>query len=230
MKILIVHASRGRPLQAKKIYDLVYSTSSKKNIILYTLCLDMDDPELAKYKDLFEGFAELIVDNNNGCVQATNRAYNEELIRKHAFVIIASDDIYFPENWDTELIKIFDKCGYDKVIKTTNQYQGDLDLLNLPIGGAQFFIDYKTFFWPEYISMYADSDMTSWAKINNRYIKASHLLFPHMQYQLSMPKEITEKYGDIPPIDATYEKENSRNAWNVGTAVFNKRRKEKFKI
>jgi len=225
--ILIVHPTRGRPEQAKKIYDNITSLKSPENTITYIMAVDNDDPELAGYRALPKEI-QIITGDNNGCVAAANSAYDRDLIARHDFVILASDDIYFPANWDIELIKVFDEVGYDKAIKTTNQFQGDLDLLNLQIGGSQFFLDYGTFFWPEYVSVYADQDITYWAKKNGRYIQARHLLFPHMQYSLSMPKEITDVYGAIPHMDETYERENRNSSYELGSQIFARRSAEGF--
>lgn len=226
--ILIVHPSRGRPQQAKKIYDNITGNASKDNKITYIMALDLDDPKLKEYVDIFTMIATMSIGPSHTSAEATNRVYDKNLLALHDLVGIAADDIYFPENWDTELFKILDQYGYDKIIKTMNQFQGNPMLLNLQIGGTQFFIDYGTFYWPEYKTMMADDDVTEWAIRNKRYIDARHLLFPHMQYSLSMPKAITDKYGPVMSSDETYERENAGDAYEQGSRIFAKRIKEGF--
>jgi len=226
-KILLVHPSRGRPEQAKKIYDNIVQNMSGENELTYIFTLDNDDPTLEKYKELFPNLI-LVTGDNHTSIEATNRVYNKELISQYQLVGISSDDIYFPKNWDKNLFEILDAHGYDKVIKTTNQFQGDPHLLNLQIGGFQFFLDYGTFYWPEYISMHADNDMTQFAMVHGRYVEARHLLFPHMQYSLSMPKDITDQYGPMMTFDDTYARENEGKAFEHGGATLNKRAREGF--
>jgi len=225
-KILIIHPSRGRPKQARKILETINTNASGENPITYIFCLDSDDATVLEYQDIEK--ASVNVGPSTSNIEAANRVYSKELLAAHDICAIASDDIYFPENWDTAIIAVLDQVGYDKIIKTTNQFQGDHNLLNLQIGGAQFFINYGTFYWPEYITMYADTDMTMFAQQHGYYVEARHLLFPHMQYSLSMPPEITNKYGPIPGIDATYERENRAEAYIVGQRIIDRRRGEGF--
>lgn len=191
----------------------------------YVVSVDLDDPTMPEYNDLFP---LTLVHENNGAVQATNRAYDRTLLEQHDICIIAADDIYFPENWDKDLVAVFDQYGYDKIVKTTNQFQGNLDLINLQAAGTQFWLDYGIFYWPEYINMFADDDLTIWAKQNNRYVEARHLFFAHMQYSLQMPPEVVEKFGAIHQFDETYARENSGIGWTVGQEVITRRRQEGF--
>lgn len=227
-KVLIVHPSRGRPEQAKKIYDGIIGNKSSDTEITYILAMDDDDITQPVYRELFPPEVTIVSGSNKAAVEATNRAYNRELIAQHDITAIASDDIYFPEQWDKGLFEVFDAVGYDKAVKTTNQFQGNLDLLNFQVAGAQFWLDYGTFYWPEYINMYADDDITRWAIKNGRYVNARHLLFPHMQYSLSMPQEIIDKYGPIHQVDATYERENSGEGTHRGIEVLRRREQEGF--
>jgi hypothetical protein len=227
-KILLVHPSRGRPAQARRIFDNITKNLSGENSLDYIFALDSDDPTLEDYKKMDDPRISFVIGDNATSVVATNRAYSKELLAKYDMVGISSDDIFFPENWDKSLIEILDRVGYDKVIKTTNQYQGDPNLLNLQIGGFQFFLDYGTFYWPEYISMFADNDFTQFAIKNGRYVEARHLIFPHMQYSLSMPPDIIAKYGPMMPFDDTYNKENQGNAFAQGGALFSRRASEGF--
>lgn len=227
-KILLVHPSRGRPEQAKKIYEQILNTKAvNDNTLSYILSLDTDDPTLKTYKELFPNITILIHDNS--ClVQAVNRAYDRDMLVTFDLVGIATDDTYFAQNWDEELFKILDKHGYDKAIKVTSQFQGNTNLLTFPVGGNQFFLDYGTFHYHEYLSVYADDDMTEWAIKNNRYVEARHLVFPHMQYSLGPPQNIIDQYGQILPHDETYAKQNSAAAYEIGGKVLEKRRRNNF--
>lgn len=234
--IMIGHCSRGRPQQSLKIYNQILASSSGKNRINYFLSLDSDDPKLSGYKDIYSVLEEergldaptILVNSNRHVVDATNRFFVPEVLKLHDILIIPMDDIYFPDNWDEDIIKIFDEVGYNKILKTKNQWQGDMEMIQIAIGGIQFFLDQGYIFHPAYYSMYADNDLTEWAKRNDRYVIATHLVFPHIHYIVSTPQEYIQKYGAPLPPDDTYARENSSTAWDVGKAVWEKRKENGF--
>lgn len=213
-KILIVHPSRGRPIQALEAYNNYFSLCSDSSKITYILSIDVDDKNVEEYKRNFS--CEILINENRGCVEAVNRAYSIDILGKHDFVILTSDDIHFCKDWDLLLQKEFDEYGYDKVVKT-KQPGCDEKVLMLQIGGSQFFKDYGTFFWPEYISLCADNDMSEWAKKNNRWIQADHIVCPHFHHSLPGGWKF----------DETYARENS--AFQQGLSILRKRRQQEFK-
>ena len=212
-KILIVHPSRGRAKQAREHYLNIIGMASRENPMKYVLSLDDDEPQSTEYIERFEGSGVKIVFNkNNGCVQAANRAYDKENIKDYDFIILTSDDMEYCENWDVKMYEIFNRVGYDKCIKT-NQKDGKDDLLTLQVGGYQFWLDYGTFFWPEYVSVYADNDLSEWARINNRMIQALDIVIPHNH----------PDYNKTMVYDETYKKENVPENYKIGESVFKKR-------
>jgi hypothetical protein len=219
-KILIVHPSRERAQLAQKVFWDTISTSEYPNNILYTFALDKDDPQLARYvNDTRISYCN--IEDNKCIVDAVNKIYPYFLEHKDEikFVIILSDDMVLCDNWDIVLTEQFEKYGYDKALQTT-QPKGNPNLLTLPICGYRFFLDYGTFYYPKYKSMFADDDMTQWAIKNNCYMRVPHIVCPHLHPSLDIPNKIT--------IDTTYHRENNNEFAEIGRAVFKQRQQEGF--
>ena len=74
-------------------------------------------------------------------------------------------------------------------------------------------------YYPEYISMFCDNDWQETARLRGKVIDGMRLTFKHNHYSV----------GGL-PLDATYRKEESQEAWNHGQALFRKRQKENFGV
>jgi hypothetical protein len=209
-KILIVHPSRERIKLAQETYENVMQNTDNKENILYTLALDNDDPQLKNYP-LDSRYEYVTVQDNKCIVDAVNTIYPyfKSRINEIKFVIIISDDMRLCEHWDTRLSLIFNEYDYTKALQTM-QPKGNPNLLTLPICGYQFFLDYGTFYYPKYKSMFADDDMTQWA----------HIVCPHLHPSLDIPNRIA--------IDNTYHRENNNEFAEIGRAVFKQRQQEGF--
>lgn len=238
-RILIVHPSRGRPELALATLENHIGNSSGQHPITYIYSCDVDDPSMERYRDWLgpaiggflarNGFrhvtGQTVFAQNHGIVQAVNRVYSRELLGRHDFVVLTSDDMRMPAGWDASLVEVFDKVGYDKAVKTC-QPEGNPDLITLQIAGASFFLDYGTFFWPEYVSVYADNDFTEWAKMYHRYVRADHIVCPHLHPIIKLPENVRSQYGDSLAWDETYGRENSNYAY--GQQVFKGRIANRF--
>lgn len=229
-KIVLMYPSRGRAEQAKKVVTWYIEHSSGYHDLYVHMSLDEDDKELPKYHELLMPMVDKIyVNANKGIVQAVNRLYDKDMLSRQDIILIISDDMLCPTDWDLKLVDLFDRHGYDKLLKTVNQFNGDLGLVVLPIAGAKFFIDYGSFYYPWYYSLFCDNDLTEWAIANNRLVR-TNLLFPHMHPHVagSVPDFVKEKYGETLPLDETYIQENSSYAWDIGQKLFLKRKESNF--
>lgn len=231
-KFLIVHPSRQRPEQAERVVRHYYDKSSGKNQLIYHMSVDSSDPTLEVYQNSLQPLVDkFVVNDNNNLVQATNRLYDQDLLMQVDIVLIVSDDTFSPMLWDEKLVSIFEEHGYDKCVKTFNQFINDFGLLVLPIAGSKFFIDYGCFYYPEYPNLFCDNDLTEWAKLTNRYVKVD-LLFPHMHYYTggACPAFVTKEYGEPLVFDSTYERHNSNQSFDDGNNIFKRRKKEGFPV
>jgi hypothetical protein len=230
-RILLNHPSRGRPTQLVTAFEDFINNSSHTNPITYIVSIDMDDPEMQGYLTVMDILyaqakavpdvkVQLLVNDNKTVVQAVNRAYTAENLDNHDIISMISDDFRMPRNWDTSVIAEFDKYGYDKIIKT-HQPGGRVDLITIQMAGTQFWRDYGTFFYHEYISMYADDDITGWARLTGRVIDAPHIVCLHLHPYIGLPGSL--------PFDATYERENQPMHHQVGHQIYERRKANGFR-
>ena len=93
-KFFVVHPSRGRPKFCQETISNHVGNLSGQNTFLYTLCCDQDDPELPLYREISVSMkVNLVVGDNSGCVQATNRACSKDVLDNYDIIVITSDDI-----------------------------------------------------------------------------------------------------------------------------------------
>jgi len=232
MNILIVHPSRGRPEEAYKTYLNWLFNSNPKNKITYCLSLDGDDKTLNEYIDKFRNLdVEIKIHTNNNIVEAVNRFYYKDILDSHKFIVSTSDDMRCPKNWDTELKKVADRYGYHKLIKVNGVGMLEDLICMLPMGGTEFFIEYGSFYHPEYQSMYCDCDITEYSIYFDLLLTAQDLLFPHLN-----PKNV-ELFGyknidgfEMFEKDDTYVRETTSGKWDHGINILNNRRKNNFEL
>lgn len=227
-RVLIIHPTRGRPEEAFRAFRNHVETMAGENTqIKYIFSMDSDDKTISQYqtdiscKNVEVGF--MITNGNSGCVDAVNACYNRKQLQEMDLIILTSDDMRLCQGWDISLKEILDREGYDKCIKTKQPGDFHKDrIMTLQIGGAKFFLDFNTFFWPDYVSMYADKDLSTWARQQKRYILALHLVCPHLNPQMGQP-------GALPP-DETYAKENAEVKFIKGKELFTRRARQRFPI
>jgi len=220
-RVLIVHPSRGRPAEALKCFRQTIGRSTGETEITYIFSLDSDDPRLGEYQTDFQidGVTVLFyVYKNSGCCGAVNRAYSIELLSRHDFVILHSDDMELCDRWDLRLKEVFNLVGYDKVIKTKQGFNDSV--LTLQIAGAQAFIEYGTFFWPEYKSLFGDNDLTEWARATGRWVEEMEIYCPHLHPW--------NKIDGAFAWDETYRRENEQKNTIEGRRLFENRKNVGF--
>ena len=231
-RILLVHPSRGRPQQLINAFENFIGMSTHGNPITYLVSIDNNDSTLHEYlgrvKQHCEALAasvgnvtfQIIHNDNNTPVQAVAWTYTPENLENHDIIALISDDFRMPQGWDLMIIDEFEKHGYDKIIKT-HQPGGRPDLIAIQIAGSQFWKEYGSFFYHEYLSMYADDDMTAWAHLHGRVIEALHIVCLHMHPYIGLPGHL--------PDDETYARENNPMHHQVGREIFERRKANGFR-
>lgn len=217
MKISIVHPSYGRPLQALECYVQWRKKSKHYNNIQWIISLSSDDTKIDEYCDLFDNIENvtLLISDTMNVVQAANIACK---YITGDFIILVSDDMYACDNWDDELIKIFEE-NKDKPLIVQIDDSIRKDIMTLPIMNYKAYEKLQYLYHPKYISMYADNDLTEVAKSHNMYYDATHLKFDHRHYSVGKSE-----------IDDTYRKENSNIAFEIGKRIFEDRKNAGFPI
>ena len=229
--ILLVYPSRGRPrrlLAALNDFVVNWSQTTKLSIIV---SLDTDDPMLSEYIGIIDAYVkaitspnfhlEAIINSNKTVVVAINRAYTEDVLSHYNIISLISDDFRMPENWDRLFIEEFEKYGYNKIVKSFQPGAPNPKLITIQMAGTQFWKDYGTFVWPEYMSVYGDTDITGWAQVNERIVEAPHIICRHLNPGCGQP--------DGFPMDDIYQRENSPLAYSIGEQVYNRRMANGFR-
>lgn len=211
----IVHPSFHRPHQAYDVYKHYINNMSTDNDIEWIISLNNDDQHIADYKRLFENETNvsIIKSNVSSMVGATNVA---ALQTKYDIIILVSDDMYCPKNWDKELINVF-KLYKDQpaVIQVHDSIRSDI--LTVPIMNRLAYNKLGYIYNPKYISLFADNDLMMVSKKHDMYFVHDNILFDHRHYHTGKSK-----------IDYTYKKENSNIAFDHGQRTFNYRMQHSF--
>lgn len=214
--ITVIHPSRSRPELAKKTYDMWMGNAANTESIEYILSLDVDDPELDKYGELFSSVENELTTCWIGLHQSAIDAINAACKKCSTgnIMIVVSDDFDCPPNWDVELLKQLEGQK-DFAAKAQDGIQPWM--MTMPIMDRTYYERYGYIYNPEYKHMYCDVELSCVAQMTGKYIYLD-MRFRHRHY--SRPggikaDEVTKKN------DSTYEQ---------GEAVFIERAKRYFDI
>lgn len=132
-------------------------------------------------------------------------------------VLITVADDWFPcLHWDTELLKVIPDLDSECVVDVNTG--GNPNLLTFCILTRPYFERIGSrLFHPEYIGMYADNEFTDVAKRDGVVVNARHLFFQHFH----------PCHGTAKP-DGIYARQNRPEAYQVGQAVYERRKAEGF--
>lgn len=208
--IALIHPSRGRPDKARKAYEEWLKNADAD--FEYVISIDTSDPTQAKYFQNFLKDCDLVQGANRSIVDAVNLACSH--VEADIYVVM-SDDFGCPKGWDT-IIKQAMPLDRPAVIQIRDTIQDDI--VTLPILNRIMYEKLGHVYHPRYFSMFADNDLTECAKIHGELIKLD-VVFEHRHW-----------VNGKAPKDATYERENSQQAWNVGKKFFELRKKTGFKL
>lgn len=212
--ISILHPSRWRPQMAFNTYNHWLKNADNPDQIEYILSIDTSDSTQNEYARLFENTsAQLIINNNRSIVDAVNNAAK---IAKHDIFVVVSDDFECPENWDMDVVGY---CYMDEPVLLHVNDTIQKEVCTIPILNRAFYSKFNYIYHPHYYSMFADNDITESAKIINAYICDFSLVFPHNHYVNGKNKR-----------DKTYDRENSKQAWDIGKRIFQQRKSRHFDI
>ena len=217
-KIMFAHASRGRPVKAMDAAKRMTGMMTENTPFTYYLSLDIDDPFLPDYIHNVETLdfkVEILVRNNRGCVDATNRVL--KFCQDEDLLIVNTEDLGIKTiGWDKFLIEFIDKISHNEYMvhfpdaapnaKECAIYQ----VLSISLCKKLGYI-----FYPRYISMYADNDLWSTCRrlgVVNNY--DGPLLFFH---------DHPGHGSKTMEWDETYKHTNRPICYENGAALFAKR-------
>lgn len=229
--ITCIHPSRSRPHKAHATYQNWLSKAVDKNI-QWILSLDNDDRFLQSYKGQFD--CEILINHNRNLVDAVNRGIP---FIKGDLVVVVSDDFECPQNWDQKLtlsiprVEGFTQMNEDGSFTSTFEhykkavaiyindgYSFGRRLMTLPILSKPLIDKLGYIYYPEYTGMFADNDLYEVCEKLGVLI-TKDFLFQHNHYTNGKAQN-----------DATYQRHNNKNSWQIGENLIKRRRAMNFSI
>ena len=188
--ISIIHPSRGRPKQSfETINQWIQRADSK--FIEVILCLDLDDPQLQKYRDYYQDiylFCTWHVEPNKSSVEAINRGAR---VARGDIMMVVSDDQHCPINWYRKIIR-YTTGHEDFVLKVKDGFQNRI--ITMPIFDRKYYNRDGHVYNPMFEHLFSDTYYTDLANKRQRVI-SKNITFPHKQYSIigTEPDEISKK-------------------------------------
>lgn len=205
MKISLIHPSRQRPKMALDTAN--HWLDNSEDDFEYILSLDNDD--LSPYNNPFDD-SLTIRNNNKYAVDAINNAAK---VATGDILIVISDDFQCPVHWDDQ-IKEATEGKSDWIAKTFDGIQKWI--ITLPIMDRAYYNRFGYIYYPEYLHMFCDTELTCVADLTGRKINLD-IPFTHNHY--STGKTVRDEVSIR--ADAT---------WDQGEKLFVERAKRNFDL
>ncbi len=213
MRFSLIHPSRGRPDRAFANFLNWMGKAGKDHPVEHILSLDSDDPHLERYRELFKGNSNIVVNDNGNMVQATNHG---ALHSSGDVLILLSDDFDCPDKWNDEIAEASKVAGDYWLMKVDDCLQPfNNQVITIPIMNRPAYNGLDYIYHPDYSSMWVDVDLFYECKARGWLVNAPHLKFEHIHCSTGKCEN-----------DETYER--SAAHWNTGLETF-KRRKQQNK-
>lgn len=199
--ISLVHATRGRPVQASMARKFWLDLAENPEAIEHIFVIDSDDEAslpLCRMHHLFVG-------GSGGCVAAWN-AGAEATVGE--IIVQMSDDWIPPAKWDTEIRKRLGDLSKPAVLAVSDGHRKD-ELLCMAIITRARLNQQGYFFHPEFTGVYSDNWFTYQAQKDGVIVDASDLVFEHRH----------PAFDDKVPVDETYRKQNAEERYAEGKAT-----------
>lgn len=209
MKISILHPSRGRPQKAFETTKKWIENAGCE--IEYILSLDWTDHELFVYKELYfeiQSNGQVITNHNRSAIDAINNAAK---IATGDILIVLSDDFDCPKDWGKQIIEAT-QGKTDWILKTPDGIQRWI--ITMPIMDRVYYNRFGYIYFPEYLHMFCDTELSCVADLTGRKIEAN-IPFVHNHYSIgkSQKDEVSER---------------ADKTWDQGEKLFLQRYKENF--
>lgn len=212
----LLHASYGRPDKAIAAMNMAIDRAQSSENIEYLFAVNSDDPT---HERLNGKGSMTMASNFSGSAQAWDAAAG---ISEGEILIQMQDDLELPAGWDVILLKsIIDSAGMDwafkpLVVAVGDGYRKD-GLLCTAICNRARYKQKGEFLHHGYISVFSDDDFTYRALRDERdglcEIVRTGLTFLHRHHY----------HDPSVPMDDTYRRENSAEAYRLGGALFAQR-------
>lgn len=200
-KIVLLHATRGRPEMAAKCRKAWLDLASEPGRIEHIFAIDEDD----KTSDTLKRFHHVIVPAGGGCV----RAWNFAAANSDAPILVQLSDDWLPVmQWDKLIAERIGDPGEPRVLAISDGHRTD-NLLCMAICTRPYYQLDNFLFHPSFRGVYSDNWFTLEAYNRNAVIEARDIVFQHRHPFFSA--------GEI---DETYQRQNAPAEYEYGKQVF----------
>ena len=168
-RISLLHATRGRPLQAVQAMNLWLSRANKPERVEHIFAVDSDDNTAA----VLQRFSGVCQDTDGGSVGAWN------LAAKHStgdILIQFSDDFECPPGWD-DMLESRLETSAEQVLRISDGYRTD-ELLPMAICTRKFY-DKHGLFHSAFKNQFSDAEFTVRAEKAGAIVDARDVVFVH---------------------------------------------------
>ena len=200
--ITLIHATRGRPLQACHTRKAWLDLADEPDRIEHIFVFDSDDTESHALRRMHH---LEVTTPNLGCVNAWNTG---AFYANSQVLIQVSDDFLPPPRWDTEILARLGDVHKPAVLAVSDGSRTD-DLLCIAIMTREYWLQDMFMFHPSFTGVYSDNFLTDTATHRKQIIQARDLVFTHYH----------PAFGLAAP-DETYRRQNSPEQYEKGLAIY----------
>ena len=204
--ISLCHATRGRPEQATRARQVWLDRAKYPERIEHVFSFDIDDQEsypLSRFKSV-------AVAAGGGCVAAWNAAARQA---SGNIIVQLSDDWVPPMHWDEEIRTRLD-TSKPQVLAVSDGHRTD-GLLCMAILTRKRYEDQGYLFHPDFTGVFSDNYFTDRANKDGVIVETKDLVFQHQH-----PFFSSDTFNPDVPVDETYAKQNSEQAYAYGKHVY----------
>jgi len=191
--------------------------SSNRKAVEFIICVDADDSESvesAKGTCQHIGNTRVVVQSSApfNCVKAWNAAAKAS---KGKVLVMVSDDFVPPQNWDSQLVGLQSNWINESWVVRVNDCNNSTTNkpFTLPILTRSRYEKLEYVFWPEYESIFSDTEFGDHAQLDGVVIDARTLLFEHIH-----PTCLKRSP------DAVDKAHSSTKRWDTGEAIYKRRK------
>jgi glycosyltransferase involved in cell wall biosynthesis len=201
-KISLLHATRGRTLQATRTRATWFERASDPEAIEHIFAFDADD----EHSQPLRRFRHVMLSGNGGCVEAWNVAAH---ISSGDVIVQLSDDWIPPENWDKLILERLGDLSQSKVLAISDGNRKD-GLLCMAICTRARFKEQGFLFHPDFTGVFSDTWFSRCAYKDGVVIDARDIEFKHCH-----------PFFGTAESDETYARQNATERYTHGQRIYN---------
>lgn len=208
--ISLLHTTARLPDGWLRAFETWRDRADNPARIEYVLCCDVGAAPINPLSHpRAKGFGSREYVENSGRRCAVDGWNTAAAASSGKLLITVSDDLFPPEHWDTELLKVVADLDREAVVDIE---AGSGDLMTFSLLTRAYYERYGYVFFPEYLGMFGDNDFTSQAHHDGVVVRARHLKFEH-----------EHPAYNTAGTDPVYMHQHRAEAWAVGKRTYKKR-------